>query len=709
MKASVEKKMALGFAVSALALAGLGWLSYRTMADSFAAREAVAHTREVMANLEAILTTLTEAEAEQRGYLLTGSASFLAARQEATRQLPVQLQELRQLTADNPTQQQALNRLEALIRRRLEMLDARIATYQQAGLQAAVEKSDMEHGKVVMNDVRSAVNQMLSTEEKLLTQREKRSAAAARQSLVIVSVGGALAVVVSLAAVGLAHRDLKARAQTERALRENRALLEAILDHVPAVVYLKDLAGRYLFVNRQFEQLAGRSREEIAGRTAYDFSPRELARIATEHHQTILATQKPLEVEETVLYPDGPRTHLAIKFPLRDAAGNIYATGGVSRDITERKRAEQLREERDRFFELSRDLICVAGFDGWFKALNPAWERTLGFSREELLRRPFLEFIHPDDADASQAEVDKLAGGHETVNFENRFRCRDGSWRWFLWNARADVSRKLIYATGRDITERKRAQEKILQLNADLQRQAERLEAANKELEAFSYSVSHDLRAPLRHIDGFVGLLARQSVARLDERGQRYLNIIADSARRMGALIDDLLVFSRMGRAELRRTRVAPEALVHEAVEALQNEITGRRIVWNIGTLPEVEADPAMLRQVWLNLLSNAVKYTRPRNPAQIEIGCQPADGEFVFYIRDNGVGFDMQYVHKLFGVFQRLHRSEDFEGTGIGLANVQRIVHRHGGRVWATGRPDAGATFYFSLPASPSSPTSSS
>jgi len=264
------------------------------------------------------------------------------------------------------------------------------------------------------------------------------------------------------------------------------------------------------------------------------------------------------------------------------------------------------------------------------------------------------------------------------------------------------VPQQLIYAAGRDITERKRAQVQITQLNADLQNRATQLEAANKELEAFSYSVSHDLRAPLRHIDGFVKLLNKQAGEALDERGRRYLDIVADSARQMGTLIDDLLVFSRMNRAELRQAKVSSDSLVHEAIGGLQTEINGRTIHWKITPLPEVEADPAMLRQVWVNLIANAVKYSRLRSPAEIEIGCSPGDGEHVFFVRDNGVGFDMQYAHKLFGVFQRLHRAEEFEGTGIGLANVRRIVHRHGGRTWAEGKIDGGATFFFSLPKPP-------
>lgn len=246
-------------------------------------------------------------------------------------------------------------------------------------------------------------------------------------------------------------------------------------------------------------------------------------------------------------------------------------------------------------------------------------------------------------------------------------------------------------------------EERYCRLSAELEaRVAERtaaLEAANKELEAFSDSVSHDLRAPLRHIEGFVSVLLATKAPGLDEESRRYLHIIAESSQRMGRLIDDLLVFSRASRAELTKSRIALAELVHAAIRDFAGDAAHRDVHWTIGDLPELEADPALLRQVMLNLLGNALKYTRTRPQARIAIGATQSDTEHVVFIRDNGVGFDMRYAEKLFGVFQRLHHTADFEGTGIGLANVRRIIHRHGGRTWAEGKMNGGATFYFSLP----------
>jgi len=247
------------------------------------------------------------------------------------------------------------------------------------------------------------------------------------------------------------------------------------------------------------------------------------------------------------------------------------------------------------------------------------------------------------------------------------------------------------------------ARNETAQINVQLEQRVHdrtaQLEAANKEIESFSYSVSHDLRAPLRHVQGYVDMLGREAGGQLSDKGRRYMKTIADASREMGVLIDDLLAFSRMGRADMIETRVNLDSLVQATLRDLEPATRERNIVWKTPPLPAVQADPAMLKLALTNLLSNAVKFTGPRDPAQIEIGCGGMEGERVIvFVRDNGVGFDPQYAHKLFGVFQRLHRADEFEGTGIGLANVRRMIARQGGRVWAEGALDRGATFYFTL-----------
>ena len=289
---------------------------------------------------------------------------------------------------------------------------------------------------------------------------------------------------------------------------------------------------------------------------------------------------------------------------------------------------------------------------------------------------------------------------------EIKNRAKDGTFYWvdttivpFL--NEAGKPRQYI-AIRADVTEWKRAQEEIKASNAHLearvvQRTAE-LEAANKELEAFSYSVSHDLRAPLRAINGFAGIVLEDFGPQLPEEARHYLERVRNGGRHMGELIDDLLAFARLSRQPLNRQPVDVTQLVREVLAEVTPAGSGRLIETRVGELPACQGDRVLLKQVWVNLLSNAVKYTRGRTPAILEIGGEGDHGETIYFVRDNGVGFDMQYANKLFGVFQRLHRAEDFEGTGVGLAIVQRLIHRHGGRVWATAEPDRGATFYFSL-----------
>ena len=372
----------------------------------------------------------------------------------------------------------------------------------------------------------------------------------------------------------------------------------------------------------------------------------------------------------------------------------------------DRQQSEAAHRHLAAIVESTDDGVLSKTLTGIITSWNPGAERLFGYTAQEIIGRPMLTLIPPERAAEETHILERIARGEKVDNFETVRQRKDGRHvdvSVTISPVRDDSGRitgasKIVH----EITARKRAEEELQRAKNTLeQRVKERtteLAAANRELEAFSYSVSHDLRAPLRAIDGFARILSAEHRSGLQPEAVDCLDEIIGGARQMGALIDDLLAFSRVGKQALQPRGVDLAAMVRECLKTLASEQNGRNVEIVIGELGSCEADPALLRQVWMNLLGNALKYTRKRADARIELGCREEDGARAYSIRDNGVGFDMKYAGKLFGVFQRLHRAEDFEGTGIGLATVQRIIHRHGGRVWAQGARNEGATFFFTV-----------
>ena len=511
-------------------------------------------------------------------------------------------------------------------------------------------------------------------------------------------------------------RNITEQKEKEERLRRNSETFHHLIRNNPFGVYIVDADFRLRLISagtrhafRNVHPLLGRDFSEIM-RTLW---PEEVAAHVVAHFRHTLETGEPyvqksmveqrVDVEEVEAYD-----WRIERITLPDGRFGVVC---YFYDLSERRRWEAaLRESEERFrntADHSPVMIWLTQAEGRCIWLNKLWYDFTGQTPEAALGFGWLDAVHPDDAGRSADIFWNANLRAEPFSFEYRLRRRDGVYRWCIDSAapRFGAEGEFLGYVGSviDITDRKETEEALRRLTDELERRVERrtaeLTTANRELEAFSYSISHDLRAPLRHIAGFVEMLETVAGDALDETGRRYVRIISDAARRMGFLIDDLLTFSRIGRTSIKFVPVRLDQLLEQSRRELDPETKGRHIDWRIDLLPQVQGDPVLLRTVMTNLLSNALKYTRGRSPAVIEIGCREEGAQVVCRVKDNGAGFDMRYAGKLFGVFQRLHRSEEFEGTGIGLASVKRIIERHGGRVWAEGEVGRGAAFHFTLP----------
>ncbi|MCC6363605.1 MAG: CHASE3 domain-containing protein [Bryobacterales bacterium] len=721
-----------------------GVASYRSAIRLIETRRSVEHTYLILAEIDAADSAVKAVETGVRAYLLTGDASYLEPYRVAIPHIDQNLTNLRSLTADSPQQQDTLRNLTArvaealaLTRRQIEARGRGSNDEEDVGRQVAFSRQRTD-------DIRELVGLMKDRERTLLMKRQTAAEESARASIQVVLFGTALALLLGLtvgAAIlrnfsksiarlkegaeligsgNLSHRidtgsndefaDLadafnRMAGQLGRArdeLLSQAKLTESILHSIGDGVAVIDKNGEFLIYNDAACRISGipegRFLRGISDRYGYLVREDRLSPVPLDQLPLARAARGEFVNEEVI----GIRQHLpegGIRWarvtarPVHDKQGALRGAVAVMNDITEQREAVLELQSRERLLRTVLDAmpvgVSIAGADGVITMVNAAGIAIWGgpATRKEIKAwrwqtgdpvRPQDWVLHRAIQEAETVIQDLIGIGtpghaHRAIIL-SAVPLRDSSG---TITGAIEVSE--------DITARIRIEEE--------------LKRANKELEAFSYSVSHDLRAPLRHIDGFAGLLHRHAGPGLDEKGQRYLRTISSSAKEMGKLIDDLLVFSRMGRTELLSTPVHMDELLREVLDGISQETAGRIIEWGIGTLPEVRGDPAMLRIVLVNLVSNAIKYTNVRSVARVEIGGYLAASEAVFYVRDNGVGFDMKYSEKLFGVFQRLHSGKEFEGTGIGLASVRRIVQRHGGRTWADGEVDVGATFYFSLP----------
>lgn len=474
-----------------------------------------------------------------------------------------------------------------------------------------------------------------------------------------------------------------------------------LLDLTHDAIFVRSADGKILHWNRGAERLYGWNKDEVRGKTTEALLrtefPDPLDEIMAE-----AAQQGYWEGELVHRRKDGSAVIVSSRWAVRrDVSGNPASFLESNRDITQRKREE---EKFRNLLESAPDAMVIVDQAGQIQLVNAQTEKLFGYSREELSgrnvellmpRRFHEQHVRERESYSRSPHIRSMGVGLELYG-----KRKDGS------EFPVEVSLSplqtgkglLISSAVRDVTVRHRSEEQIRKLNIELNQKLAELRVVNQELESFSYSVSHDLRAALRHIDGFTRILIDEHAAELSAEGRRYLNRVLNAVTHTGNLVDDLLDLARIGRKELERKKTSLGEVVRRAMASVPVGKGRGEIEWRIEPLPEVNCDPNLLELVFTNLLSNAVKFTRTRQTAVIEVGSLQSGGVEAFFVRDNGVGFDPKYADKLFGVFQRLHRQDEFEGTGVGLATVQRIVHRHGGEVWAESELGRGTTFFFTL-----------
>ena len=508
------------------------------------------------------------------------------------------------------------------------------------------------------------------------------------------------------------------RVRQEEALRESDARYRDLIQALPAAVYTCDERGRIMLYNQAAVDLWGREPE--VGKDSWcgswkiyrpDGAPLPLDECPMA---VTLREGRAIRGEEIVIErPDGTRRHvLPHPEPIRDAEGAIVGAINMLIDVSPLQQAERAMAHLAAIVMSSEDAIISKDLHGIVTSWNGAAERLFGYTAKEMIGQPVSRLIPPERHNEEPGILERIRRGESIDHYETVRRRKDGTDLHISLTVSPliDLHGKIIGASkiSHDITEQKRVEEALGErdralttVNDALQKQTAALAEANKELESFSYSVSHDLRSPLRTIDAFIRILEEDHGPHLSGEAHRCLTIVGKAAVQASELIDDLLEFSRLGKQGISLCAVMMADLARETADDVRITQKDRKVDLIIGDLPPCRGDRRLMKIVWANLLANAFKYTINRNEATVEVGWMPDDRseEWVtYYVKDNGVGFNMKYVHKLFGVFQRLHRKEDFDGTGVGLAIVQRIVQRHGGRVWAEGKVDGGATFFFSL-----------
>jgi len=730
---TIEQKLFAGFTSAATIISFISFLSVSGIQSLMQGGEWVEHTQRAKNQIVGVLTYVLEIQSGERGFLISTDDRYLGARKQAYRELPAFMSDLRNTISDNPPQMKRMESLDRLVSARLTYSDLIVSTKRTENDTKARELFDSQRGKLLADSIRVLVGDMLAEEDRLLNTRNDNEAQQATRTQFIVWSSLAVQTILLGFIFVVITKDVSGRRKAEKALQQMNEKLEARVNERTAQLALTHksvqtsesrLAGivnsamdaiisidseqKIVLFNMAAEKIFKCTADEAIGQSIEEFIPqrfREGHREGVRRFGELGITSRSMNSLGALI---GRRAD-GEEFPIEAAISHIEVLGQriftvILRDITERKRAEEnLRMSETRYRTTLDHMMegCqIIGYDWRYLYVNDVAAKQGRIAKEELIGHTMMEMYPGIDHAPFFTHLRRCMEERIPHRMENEFTFPDDSKGWF--NLNMEPVPEGVFILVEDITKEK-------ELNKELDKHREhledlvkertvQLEAVNKELEMFSYSVSHDLRAPLRAIEGFSRILLEDHIANLTEEGKRLFNVVRDSTSKMAQLIDDLLAFSRVGRSDVNVARIDMRDLANRVFQELRTLEPARTIRFNIDALPEAQGDPAMIKQVWINLIANAVKFTRKKSEAVIRIGGQRENSENVYFIEDNGAGFDMRYADKLFGVFQRLHRAAEFEGTGVGLAIVQKVVHRHGGTIHAESKINEGTKIIFTL-----------
>jgi len=697
-KSLLNRRVQLAFAAAILSMLAVGAISYRALAVSGELDQWVGHTHEVLENLQKLMSAMQNVESSSRGMVLTGNESYLDSYHANIASAAQYELALRRLTVDNPVQLQKLPTLERLAARKIQFSDRVIGLRRTRGLQAAAEAMEDGTGQRITDEFQAVIRDIEDEVLRLLAQRDvsaRRRLAQAKAALVL---GTLLGLFTAVFAFWNVQRESFGRALTAEKLRESeekyRSLIDGVQDYA---IFTLDPGGKVASWNAGAERIKGYKAEEIIGQNFSRFYLQpDIDEGKPEKELQLAVTSGRSEVEHWRVRKDGSRFWANVVITAaRDSSGRLLGFYEISRDISERKETEAKYRG---LLEAAPDAMVVVNAAGEIVLLNVQAEKQLGYRRDELVGQKVKNIIPEGFAErliadgtrtAAEALAQQIGTGIELIA-----RRKDGSDFpiEIMLSPLESTEGILVTAAIRDITERKKSEQHLVKTVGELKR-------SNDELQQFAYVASHDLQEPLRMVASYTQLLAKRYKGRLDSDADEFIAYAVDGSNRMQGLIQDLLAYSRAGTNGKALHEISSEKQLKDALANLRATIQESGALVTHDSLPAITTDDTQLVLVFQNLIGNAIKYRSAEVPRVHVSAAKNGGKEWIFSVRDNGLGIDPQYFDRIFVLFQRLHGREEFKGTGIGLTICKKIVERLGGRIWVESQPQKGSTFYFALP----------